>query len=300
LWSWAFPEGRPNSAGGFLITAAVIAILVAAALELTIDAPPSLAGAAARIRSIDQQELAQALARAGLDLPPRVHVTLVPEDDPRARQTPSWIVGRAFGSQDVMIFPDRVSSYPYDSLETVVRHEVVHLGLFARAGGRPLPRWFHEGVAVSVETGWGFTGQLRLLLAILRDPSIADMTRLFQSDAEPDTTEAYLLAAALADDLRRRHGAALPGAIAGRVARGMPFARAFEIETGETIDAAASRAWLTYRRWTNWIPAVTSGSAVWSGILILAFAAFFVRLYRRARRRRQWEEEDTHDGGARP
>ena len=64
---------------------------------------------------------------------------------------PDWIAGLAFGDRD--IFPVRVLSYPYDSIESVVRHEVVHLALNARAGRGELPRWFHEGVATSVDAG---------------------------------------------------------------------------------------------------------------------------------------------------
>lgn len=263
--------------------------------ELTIEASPSLAAAANRVRNVDSEQIAQALARAGLELPLAVHVTLVPEEDPLARRMPGWIVARAFGSRDVLVVPDRVAAYPYDSLESVVRHEVVHLALFARADGRPLPRWFHEGVAVSVEAGWGFTDNLKLLLAAGSGPAVADVTRLFQSDARPETERAYRLAAALVDDVRRRHGATAPGAIAGHVARGMPFARAFELETGETPDEAAAQAWATYRRWTTWLPFVTSGSALWTAIMALAFAAFFTRLLQRARRRRVWNDEDPWD-----
>jgi len=263
--------------------------------ELTIDAAPSLAAAASRVRNVDAVQIAQALARAGLELPLAVRVTLVPEEDPIARRMPDWIVGRAFGSRDVLIVPERVAAYPYDSLESVVRHEVVHLALSARADGRPLPRWFHEGVAVSVETGWGFADNLKLLLAAGTDPAVADLTRLFQSDARPETERAYRLAAALVDDVRRRHGAAAPGAIASHVARGVPFARAFELETSETPDEAASHAWATYRRWTTWLPFLTSGAALWTAIMALAFVAFFARLVQRARRRREWNEDPWND-----
>jgi hypothetical protein len=277
-----------------LVLLAAIADTAAAAprWELTIEASPSLAAAASRVQSVDSQLIAQALARAGLELPLAVHVTLIPEEDPLARRMPDWIVARAFGSRDVVIVPQRVAAYPYDSLESVVRHEVVHLALFARADGRPLPRWFHEGVAVSVEAGWGFTDNLKLLLAAGSGPAVADVARLFQSDARPETERAYRLAAALVDDLRRRHGAALPGAIASHVARGTPFVRAFELETGETPDEAAAHAWATYRRWTTWLPFVTSGSALWTAIMALAFVAFFARLVQRARRRREWNDED--------
>lgn len=276
---------------------AAITVTPAAAVdwELTIDAAPSLSAVASRVRNVDADQIAQALARAGLELPLAVRVTLVPEEDPIARRMPDWIVGRAFGSRDVLIIPERVAAYPYDSLESVLRHEVVHLALFERADGRPLPRWFHEGVAVSVEAGWGFTDNLKLLLAAGTDPAVADLTRLFQSDARPETERAYRLAAALVDDMRRRHGAGAPGAIARHVARGVPFARAFELETGETPDEAAALAWATYRRWTTWLPFITSGSALWTAIMALAFVAFFVRLVQRARRRRRLDEDPWTD-----
>jgi hypothetical protein len=276
-------------------TAALMVLLVAppaASVELQVTAPPALAGVAARVRALDQPALAAALAEAGLQAPPRVHVVLIPEDDPRARASPRWVVGVAVGEETVAIFPARVGSYPYDSLDAVLRHEVAHLALSARAGGRPLPRWFHEGVAVVVESGWGPGSDLRLLLGAASDPALADLTKLFSSDSHLGSSGAYLLAAALVADIRERHGARVPGAIAERVANGIPFGRAFQLETGESPEAAAAQAWAAYRRWTTWLPAVTSSSAIWTFILALATVAFAIRLRRRARRRRQWDEED--------
>ena len=261
-------------------------------VDLTVEAGPSLGPLADRVRNIDRQRLAIALAQAGLNAPRQVRVTLIPEDDARARATSRWIVGVAFGSRDVAIFPARVGPYPYDSLESVVSHEVVHLALAAQAGGGPLPRWFHEGVATSVEQGWGVTSQVRLVLATVGNPGLADLGRLFESESEQETVSAYLLAAALVSDIRERHGAAAPGAIVDRVARGTRFAEAFVLETGETPGEAAARAWSPYRRWTSWIPVVTSGSALWFGILTLAFISFLATLRKRAQRRRQWDEWD--------
>ena len=260
-------------------------------VDLTVDAGPSLGSLAERVGRIDRPQLAAALARAGLNVPPQVRVTLIPEDDARARATPRWIVGVAFGSRDVAIFPARVGPYPYDSIESVVSHEVVHLALAAQAGG-PLPRWFHEGVATSIEQGWSVTSQARLLLATVGNPGLANLGRLFASGSEPETVRAYLLAAALVSDIRERHGATAPGAIVDRVARGTPFTRAFLQQTGETPDQAAARAWGPYRRWTSWIPVATSGSMLWMGIMGLAFIAFLATLRKRARRRRQWDEWD--------
>ncbi len=260
--------------------------------ELTVNAPIALAATAGRIERIDAGRLGADLIRAGLELPERVHVTLIPEGDPRATQTPGWFVGVAFGTNEIVIFPERVSSYPYDSIESVLRHEVVHLALEERSGGRPLPRWFHEGTAVSVESGWRMTDQLRLLVATATEPAVDDVARLFQSQTQPQTTQAYLLAAALMDELRRRHGPALPGRIAEHVARDVSFDRAFELQTGATPNQAARDAWQSYQRWTSWVPAATSPSSTWSLILVLAFLAFFVRIWQRARRRRQWDDDE--------
>lgn len=265
----------------------------AGAQTLSVEAPPSLAWAAARVEAVDRDQLAEALSRAGLELPSEVRVTLLAEDDPTSGRVPPWVVGVALAPRDVLILPERTSRYPYDSLESIVRHEVAHLALAARAGGEPLPRWFHEGVAVSVEAGWGLTGQVRLLGAIASQPAIGDLGRLFEAGTEPDSVRAYLLATALVDDLRRRHGAEVVGAVAGGVAQGLSFDRAFTLETGESVASATARAWGTYLRWTRWVLLLVSPSSMWTVILALAVMAFAVQRRRRARRRRQWDEEDA-------
>ena len=264
----------------------------AAGQEVTVTAPASLEAVAARLRALDWRPLTSALADAGLDLPPTIRVTLVDERDARARATPRWVVGLATGTEQVVIFPARTGSYPYESLESVLRHEVVHLALSSRAGNGELPRWFHEGVAVSVETEWNLGSDLRLVLAAARSPGMADLVRLFDSDTYLGNADAYRLAAALVTEVRKRHGPAVPGRIAARVAAGVPFERAFELETGETPGAATARVWAQYRRWTTWLPVITGESAVWTVILALALVAFVAQFRKRARRRRQWAEEE--------
>jgi hypothetical protein len=262
--------------------------------SFTVESPPALDSKAEQVRRLDLERLAGSLGRSGLALPSTIRVQLVDEWAPLARTTPPWFVGRAFGTDRIVIFPARIANYPYDSLDAVVRHEIVHLALTVRAGGRPLPRWFHEGVAISVESGWNVTGQLRLLLAALERPRVDDVTRLFGADARPANEQAYLLAAALVDDLRARHGAEVIGAIAGNVADGLSFTRAFQRETGETVEEAAAHAWAGYRRVAIWLPIVTSPTAVWIGILGLAVVAFIFQRRRQRERRRRWDEEEEN------
>jgi hypothetical protein len=264
-----------------------------------IESPPALAAFGARIETFDHERMARALSQAGLRPPASVRILLVDDSDPSAPRTPDGIVGQAFGTDSIVIYPRRIGSYPYDSLESVVLHEIAHLALTTRAGGRPLPRWFHEGVAVSIESGWGLGTQVRLLAAAWRDPGIDEVSALFASDELPAATTAYLLSAALIEDVRRRHGAVAPGEIAARVAEGQPFDHAFLNVTGETPDAAAAVAWRVYRG-LRWLPLATSPSSVWGAILVLAALAFVVRRRRRFERRRQWEAEEVQEGRPEP
>ena len=275
-----------------LLSALAAGTVAAQDFPLTVDAPASLEPVATRIRGFDRARLADALTRAGLSPPVDARITLASEDDPRALAAPAWVAAQAFGSREILIFPARIGAYPHDSLETVVWHEVVHLALSAQAGGRPLPRWFHEGVAMSVESGWGLGSQVRLLVEAIGEPSLADLNRLFASDTQPDNATAYLLAAALISDVRRTHDAAAPGEIAASVGRGTPFRQAFAAATGEVPETAADRAWAGYRRWASWLPVVTGGGFVWLAILLLAGVAFAASLRRRSRQRRRWEEEE--------
>jgi hypothetical protein len=286
---------RASLAGFVLSVSASSALAQTGELNIAIDAPPSLTRAADRLRNIDRPHIVQALARAGLEVPSHVHLTLISENDARARATPLWIAGAAFGTHEVAIFPARVGVYPYGSLESVALHELAHIALSIQAHDEPLPRWFHEGVAISVEQEWGVSSQVRLLVLTFSDPDLPALGRLFESDSHSETARAYVLSAALISDVRQRHGPMIPGAIANRVAAGMSFAQAFELETGDTPQEAATRAWAPYHRWTNWVQAMTSGAALWMGILTLACLAFFTTLRKRARRRRQWDEEHAVD-----
>src|SRR5688572_30345659 len=107
-----------------LITRLLATDLTAATTELTIL--PSSSGAASRIGAIDLDRLGADLGRAGLTLPPRIVVTLIEEADPRASGIPDWIVGLALEPDGIVILPGRILPYPYESVESVFRHEVAH------------------------------------------------------------------------------------------------------------------------------------------------------------------------------
>lgn len=283
--------------GWLALVACVWHVVVAPAAQpddWSIESPPGLEGVAARVARLDHAPIARVLSAAGLPMPRGVHIVLVANDDPVASQTSRWVVGSTSGADSIVIFPDRIGSYPYGSLAAVVTHEIAHLALTARARGHPLPRWFHEGVAVSIESGWGIDSQVRLLWAALQNLTLDDVERLFASESQPATTTAYVLSAAVVEDIRRRHGPAVPGDIAARVAAGATFDDAFRATTGELPAHAAAAAWRVSHG-LRWIPTFTSVTSLWGSILGLATLAFVVRWRRRRAQQRKWETEERED-----
>src|SRR4029079_3619663 len=97
--------------------------------RLSIEAPPELVGEAAELRYLPEERWAPVLSLVGLRQPGApIRVLLVPEEDPVARRPPRWVSGFAVPEQDtVVLLPERVLSYPYDSLDALLTHEVTHV-----------------------------------------------------------------------------------------------------------------------------------------------------------------------------
>ena len=118
-------------------------------------APDALGPQAERLARFDTGRLLAVMRLVGLEeAGPPIPVVLVPEDAPLARDTPQWIAGFATGGRAVVLFPARTPSYPYDSIDQLLQHEIAHILIARAAGGRFVPRWFHEGVAHAAERAW--------------------------------------------------------------------------------------------------------------------------------------------------
>jgi hypothetical protein len=218
----------------------------------------------------------------------------VPERAPLARETPDWIAGFAHPPTDtVVLFPARSPAYPDDTLENLLHHEVAHVLITRAAGGRPVPRWFDEGLALATERAWGFGDRTRALVEMAVGPRVGldDLDRLFRAD-RGSMRRAYLYSGAFVRDLLARHGRSFPGEVLALVARDEPFDRAFVRVTGEPPRAAFEAFWGRQTVWTRWLPLLTSPYLLWLMASLLVLYAFKRRRDRRAERRRRWDEEE--------
>jgi hypothetical protein len=263
--------------------------------QLQIEAPAELADARARLASFDPNRLRGVMRLVGLDVAgDPIRVVLLPEGYEMAMRTPPPTAGYALPGQNlIVLFPARSPQYPHDTLEDVLHHEVAHVLMARAAGGTELPLWFHEGLAVLGERTWGLEDQARLvseMVMVSRTP-LDRVDAMFASD-EGSKTRAYTLAAAFVRELIRRHGADAPANVLRRMRTGETFERAFANATGESVSEAENAFWTGQRFWTSVGPFLTTQTALWMGVTVIALAAIIRRRMQRAAKRKQWEEAE--------
>jgi|WetSurMetagenome_2_1015567.scaffolds.fasta_scaffold32306_3 hypothetical protein len=289
--------GRIGPAAACLALLAALALAVpAAALELRVEAPAELAGAAARVRALEGIDLADALALTGLADPgPPIRVVLAGERSELAARAPSWVAGYALPPlATIVLFPARVPSYPDRNLEALVVHEVAHVLVARAAGGNDVPRWFDEGLATVAAREWALEDRARTALALLgeRPRSVAEVDASFSGDGAA-AARAYALSAAFVRFLLREHGTAAAARTLALVAAGEPFAEAFRRATGAPLAVAESAFFRREAIWGTWVPFLTSSTALWIGITVLALLAIRGRRRRDAELRERWALEEA-------
>lgn len=266
--------------------------------QLQIEAPPPLAAARSRLEAFDPARLRGVMRLVGLDDPgPAIRVVLASETSEWARQVPPSTAGFAVGEASVVVlFPSRAPVYPHDTLEDVLHHEIAHVLMTRAAGGRPLPLWFQEGLAMAAERTWGLEDQARLLgeLTLVARTDLDEVNALFTQD-ESARTRAYTLAGAFVRDLLRQHGSSAPGAMLARMAAGASFETAFAQVTGQTLADAEAAFWRRHRFWTIWAPFLTTSTALWMVVTLIALYAILRRRQQRAAIREHWEKEEKEE-----
>lgn len=261
-----------------------------------VDAARGLDAAAVEIRDFDPRRLATALELTGLpDGGGRVLVAIRSERSPEAAQVPGWVAGYARGrTGEVVLFPSRGRSWPDRSLESLFEHELTHVLVARAARGRPVPRWFNEGVAMAASRSPGLEDWTRFALERMRTGPVP----LSQLDArftggEAQVRRAYAVAGAFVRHLVDRHGTAAVARTLALVGEGVPFEEAFRRATGESLGQAQATFWDTRGGLFRYLPFLTSSIAVWLLVTLLALIAVWRRRRKTAELERKWQEEDT-------
>ncbi|MGB1277446.1 MAG: peptidase MA family metallohydrolase [Nannocystaceae bacterium] len=118
-------------------------------------------------------------------------------------------------------------------LGNLLKHEMVHVALYRSVGNRPLPRWFHEGVAESFTNNIDFA-RSRTLAGAVFGPGVPRLERIEKDFYENDATTASVAYAASRD---------LVSYLRARDDRGSDFRQFLhEISEGHGFEAAFIRS----------------------------------------------------------
>jgi len=260
-----------------------------------IEAPESLMPVAKRLQEMNPRRFLETLNLVGLTQPgPSIRVILAPEGSSLAQQAPRWASGYALSNvSTVVILPERVTNYPYASLEDVLSHEIGHILIHRAAGEHPLPRWFDEGLAMVAARTWNMEDRARLVWAMVSgtEVSLDELNELFLKDGA-SARRAYTLAHAFTLDLLEHSQPDFPKHLLARVAQGVPFPQAFTQTAMMTLTRAEEHFWSRQTLWNRWIPVATSSTILWFLIAVLGFYAFKKQRNRTAAIRKQWEDEE--------
>lgn len=216
-----------------------------------------------------------------------------------ASHMPRWVAGVAHSSTGEILIARHGPDGDQTNLEELLRHEMAHVVLYRALDGKPVPRWFNEGVAESV-TGTISLSRAQTLATAVFGPGVPRLDKLeahFRGADGVDASVAYAAARDLVAYMREQENGDMKlRQVIGEVGRGHKFEaaviKAYDVGLEELV--AQWRAGLPGR--FVWYPMVAGGG------LPLALVAPLVAIAWVRRRRvlaRGWARLEAEDAAER-
>jgi hypothetical protein len=264
---------------------------------ISIYAPPHLEHVRAAVAAVPPERIGRIMELIGVSGGDPITVSIADAQSALVQDVPEWVAGYALGSAGVVVLiPSRTHRYPYDTLEETYLHELAHIFIDRAAGHHPVPRWFHEGVAVMAGRAWRLEdhGRFTAEMITTRPVDLETLNFWFRGDAGR-VRSAYVIAGNFIRDLTLRSEHSPIAETLDFVRRGEPFDQAFFLATQMTPDRAFDDFWSRYRLTHRIIPILASSVFLWLLITLIALAAFRRRKEKDAEKRQEWEEEEADD-----
>jgi peptidase MA superfamily protein len=212
---------------------------------------------------------------------------------PEGAAPPAWSHAVAYPEWDMVVLPLRHrDGRPVEDLDIVLEHEISHLALRRALEGKPVPRWFSEGIAVIQSEGTSLNRSSVLWWAAFTD----SLKPLREIERYPESHTAVTLAYAQAADffgyLLREEGWFNVRVLLRYMRRGSTFEEAFENVYGRSVPQMEKRWRERLTGGWGWVSLLTGAGAIWGAITLL-FILAYVSVRRQQRQRlAQMEEEE--------
>jgi len=212
--------------------------------------------------------------RLAIEKFPAVDVWVLPEVNDyfelteREGRAPKWAIGLSLGDRRTVIvardtpLPGGVES----DLEKTFIHELAHVAIDIAGEGGHVPRWFHEGFALSQAREWTPERRQKLTRAASTDALIpfAELDGNFPAHHNVASL-AYAQSFHFVEFLEQNHGEGVTAEVMESVRAGKEFEEAVRGATGRGLDALE----------TDWRGELSSETS-WLALLQDEFAIFFV------------------------
>lgn len=237
----------------------------------------------------------------GGDINPRLVIRIGRNPDemaalaPVGHPPPAYATGVAYSFGVVLLTLTAPETWERPALEKVLAHELSHVALRRAVAGRPLPRWFVEGLAIHhageysiarTRVLWQATLQNRLL-------SLGELDRRFPHHPQ-EVGVAYAQAASLTSFLLDEAGGEAELAdLVGRLRDGANFETALVGAYGMSLEALENEWQSAVRqRFRTW-PLVLGGGTLWVLISLLLFVAYGRYKHRSKKKLQKWADEEA-------
>ena len=272
--------------------------------DITVLHRPADARPAARILEIAVSRGSAAAQSAGLsELGPVTIYVASTADEFRALTyggVPDWGAGCAFPDRGVIVLRNPITAPDPLHMEDVVVHEIGHIAAGRVLSGVHVPRWFHEGIAMTLAGEWRLPRSSILAGASASGGLIPldELAVAFPAGAA-DAMLAYSESFYAVRFLMEEAGPATPAEVLFGIAAAGSFEKGVEGLSGRTLEVFERDALASFRGRFGWGVFLSRWNVMFVVLALLLLVGGATRLARSRRMMREWELEESGrlDGG---
>ncbi len=206
---------------------------------------------------------------------------------------PSWADGLALPRSGQIHIKSPALLAGVAEFDHVLSHELMHLHLATTMGGRSLPLWLEEGLAVllSGESGWRRGSAMARGVLMGQLPSLAELADHFPAD-HADAAEAYAVSYFFVSWFLENYGDKAMRDVISGLGQGLTTTAAFRRATGISLAKLEKQFNDAMEDRFSWFGLLADSGVFWSVIAVLAALALIIAYRRQKNRRRTMDGPD--------
>ena len=206
---------------------------------------------------------------------------------------PDWGAAAAIPARRRMIFKSPSSFNLNREFSEMLAHEYTHLVMAERVAYRPLPRWFDEGMAMTVSSEWSWSDNLAMSQAAVFGQyvplnEIERVNRFSESKAHVAYAESYLTVKYLFDE----YGVNAVNLLLDRLEAGDSIDSALRQSTGSNLEEFQAEVWATFEPQFNLLSLFMDTIYFWVVLAVILIVGGVLNLRKRRKLYQQLEDDE--------